>query len=83
MTEPSRPSSPDLPPASRLGLMLCVLYCLFYGGFIALAVLNPKLMAMRVGFGGNVAIWYGFGLIIAAFVLAVIYLLARRNDVDG
>lgn len=76
-TTPSTPS--DLPPASRIGLLLFAFYSLLYGGFIAMAVLCPKVMATRVGLGGNIAIWYGFGLIIAALVLAVIYLRARRE----
>jgi uncharacterized membrane protein (DUF485 family) len=59
---------------ARLGLGLFAIYLLLYGGFMALNVLNPKLMASTPLFGVNLAILYGFGLIVAALVLALIYM---------
>jgi uncharacterized membrane protein (DUF485 family) len=57
----------------RLGLILFVIYVLFYGGFVALSAFAPGVMARDVG-GVNLAIVYGFALILAAFVLALIYM---------
>ncbi len=58
--------------ASRIGLILFVPYFLLYAGFMALNVMDPFSMSRRVG-PLNIAITYGFLLIGAAFVLAVIY----------
>jgi uncharacterized membrane protein (DUF485 family) len=55
-----------------LGKWLFVIYSLFYFGFIMINVLSPDFMAIDVG-SLNVAIVYGFGLIIFAMVLAVAY----------
>ncbi len=58
---------------SRIGLRLFFLYLLFYGGFVLLNALSPETMERKPMFGVNFAILYGFGLIITAFVLAMIY----------
>ena len=72
---------PDLDPvpANRIGLALFAGYCLLYGGFIGLAAFKPSWLAAQTGAGVNVAVVYGFVLIIAAFALAVIYLFAGRH----
>jgi uncharacterized membrane protein (DUF485 family) len=44
-----------------------------YGGFVVLAAFAPQWMELTPLAGVNVAIWYGFGLIIAAILLAVVY----------
>ena len=73
--EPAAQSGPD--PASsykqRLGVMMFCIYALFYVGFTAINVLNPSLMEVPVLLGMNLAVVYGFGLIISALVLAMIY----------
>ena len=56
---------------SRLGIVLFIVYTLVYAGFILVNLVNPKLMAIDIG-SQNLAIVYGFGLIILALVLAVI-----------
>lgn len=56
-----------------LRLTLFFLYLLLYGGFVLLNTFAPSTMEATPVAGVNVAILYGFGLIIAAFVLALIY----------
>lgn len=58
---------------SRIGLVLFSVYLLFYGGFVLLNTFSPETMEATPVAGINVAILYGFGLIIGAFVLALIY----------
>ena len=65
--------------ASRLGLGLFWIYVALYGGFMALVLVRPDLLSRRPFGGVNLAILYGMGLIVAAFVLAVAYMLLRRE----
>jgi uncharacterized membrane protein (DUF485 family) len=58
---------------SRLGIRLFVVYALFYGGFVAINLASPLAMESIVFLGWNLATVYGFGLIIGAMALAVIY----------
>ncbi len=58
---------------ARLGLVLFAVYLLIYGGFVALNALSPQTMEMELVAGVNLAILYGFGLIVAALVLALVY----------
>ncbi len=69
---------------ARLGLWLFGAYLLIYGGFVALAAFSPETMEATPAAGVNLAIWYGFGLIAAAIVLALIYgWLCRPGSEDG
>ncbi len=65
---------------SRYGLRLFAVYLIFYVGFMALNVIDP--LAMGRPFGpANLAIMYGLFLIVAALVLAIIYMrLAGRTN---
>ena len=67
---------------SRLGLMLFFFYLLLYGGFVLLNTFSPETMELTPVAGVNVAILYGFGLIIAALVLALIYGFFSRSRED-
>jgi uncharacterized membrane protein (DUF485 family) len=58
---------------SRIGLSLFAVYSLLYGGFVLLAAFSPETMEATPLAGVNLAIWYGFGLILAAIVLALVY----------
>ena len=58
---------------SRFGLVLFLLYLLLYGGFVLLNTFSPATMEATPVAGINLAIIYGVGLIIAAFVLALVY----------
>jgi len=58
---------------ARIGLILFFVYLAFYGGFVLLAAFSPTTMARTPWAGVNLAIWYGFALIAAALLLALIY----------
>lgn len=68
---------------SKLGIIMFLCYTAFYLTFVLLCVLNPKLMANSVG-NINLAIAYGFALIIVAIIQAVVYniICARREHAD-
>jgi uncharacterized membrane protein (DUF485 family) len=66
--------------ASRIGLMLFAVYCLAYGGFMGLSAFAPSVVSALALPGITVAVVYGFGLIIGAFILAVVYLVLARGD---
>jgi uncharacterized membrane protein (DUF485 family) len=57
---------------TRLGLWMFLIYCIVYAGFVVMNSVRPDLMARLVG-GMNLAIVYGFGLIVLALVMAFIY----------
>jgi len=66
---------------SPLGLSLFLLYLLLYTGFVLLNAFSPETMEATPVAGVNVAILYGFGLIISAFVLALIYgIFSKATD---
>jgi uncharacterized membrane protein (DUF485 family) len=65
---------------TRLGLVLFAVYLAFYAGFVLLAAFSPDTLAVLPFAGVNLAIWYGFALIAAAFVLALIYGWACRKE---
>ena len=55
-----------------LGKWLFLMYAIVYGGFIIINVVSPKFMGIEVG-SLNVAIVYGFLLIVFAMLLAFAY----------
>ena len=57
----------------RLGVWMFILYALIYAGFVVINLVRPGLMEKAVVAGLNLAVVYGFGLIIFALVLALIY----------
>jgi uncharacterized membrane protein (DUF485 family) len=65
---------------ARAGLVLFFLYLAFYAGFMGLAAFAPDLMGRPALAGVNLAITYGMGLIVGAFVIAVWYMvICGRN----
>ena len=69
---------------ARVGLWLFLVYLLLYGGFMALNAFFPHRMAAAPFGGVNLAVLYGLVLIVAAFVLALVYvMLVRRRAGDG
>lgn len=72
---------------TKLGAIMFICYAIIYAGFIFINVTSPKLMQLDIG-GLNLAIVYGFGLIILALVLALIYnaqctrMEKRMNEAD-
>jgi len=74
MHEPSSQWAKDHAASIKrvLGLWFVTLYAIVYAGFIVINVVSPGFMAVDVG-SFNVAIVYGFLLIIFAIFLAAIY----------
>ena len=58
---------------TRLGVILFLFYTLVYGGFVLIGLVNPELMGLHVIGGQNLAIVYGFGLIVLAIIMGFIY----------
>ena len=68
---------------ARVGLVLFAVYLALYGGFIYLSAFRREVMARPSVGGVNLAIVYGFGLIAAAFVLAVVYMFLCRPEPEA
>jgi putative solute:sodium symporter small subunit len=64
---------------TRIGFALFAVYSLSYGSFVLLAAFSPEMMEAMPLAGVNLAIWYGFGLIVAAILLALVYGWACRS----
>lgn len=60
-------------------LALFLVYCLAYGGFMAVAAFRFDLLARPVAGGVNLAIAWGVGLILLAIVLAGIAVTGRKG----
>ena len=58
---------------ARIGLVFFAVYLVLYGGFVLLAAFSPDTMEATPLAGVNLAIWFGFGLIVVAMVLALVY----------
>lgn len=58
---------------ARLGVWFFLIYLIFYGGFVAIGVLNYELLSRQVGGGLNLAVLYGVGLIVFAVLLGILY----------
>jgi len=58
---------------ARYGMILFVAYLLLYAGFMLLNAFQPAVMDAIPFAGINLAIVYGFGLIGAALLLALVY----------
>ena len=68
----------------KLGLINFAVYTAIYFVFIIISVINPKMLSIDIG-GLNLAIVYGFGLIILAIILALIYnhMCSRKEKLDN
>ncbi len=58
---------------TKLGVILFIFYTIVYSGFVIIGVVNPQLMGLHVLSNQNLAIVYGFGLILLAIVMGFIY----------
>jgi uncharacterized membrane protein (DUF485 family) len=67
---------------ANYGLVLFFVYFAFYAGFMVLNAFYPSLMRSTPLGGVNLAILYGFGLIVAAFLLALVYMYLCRTQND-
>ncbi|MGH7177830.1 MAG: DUF485 domain-containing protein [Tepidisphaeraceae bacterium] len=68
---------------ARNGLILFAIYVIFYGTFVYLSAFRADVMASRPFGGVNLAVLYGLGLIVAAFVLALVYMFLCRAPGRG
>jgi uncharacterized membrane protein (DUF485 family) len=57
----------------NFGLILCLTYAIVYATFVFISIYDVTLMDKVMPFGLNLAVFYGFGIIIFALVLAMIY----------
>jgi uncharacterized membrane protein (DUF485 family) len=73
--EPASSLEPDhaIGYKKRVGVIMFLMYSLFYAGFVIVNLANPLAMEMEIFGGLNLAVVYGFGLIVVALVLALIY----------
>jgi hypothetical protein len=67
---------------ARVGLILFVVYLIFYASFVVISAMKPELMDTVLS-GINLAVWYGLALIAAAIVMAFLYLWLCRFPVAG
>ena len=82
--KPAQQSGDDLASSykSRLGVRMFWVYAIVYAGFVLINVISPPAMSTIVIAGLNLAVVYGFGLIVLAMVLALIYnwLCTRKEN---
>ncbi len=57
----------------KLGIKMFIVYGILYVGFVAINALIPGKMETRVLFGLNLAVFYGFSLILFAIISGLIY----------
>jgi uncharacterized membrane protein (DUF485 family) len=65
---------------TRIGLVLFACYVALYAGFMALSAFRPATMSKPFLGGANLAVVYGFALIVAAMVLALLYMRICRKS---
>lgn len=67
---------------TQVGLILFLIYGAVYASFVVINTFNPTAMGQIVFAGLNLAIVYGFGLIILAIVMGLIYnvICTRAED---
>lgn len=71
---------------TRLGVRMFVAYALVYVGFILINIIKPVLMEKQIIFGLNLAVVYGFGLIILSIIMALIYnvlCVRKEKELNG
>ncbi len=78
-SDSSHPVDPSERFNARLGLVLFFLYLLLYIGFVGISAFAPSWMEWRPMNGMNLALLYGFGLILAALALAFVYGLFAKT----
>ncbi|MFH0894028.1 MAG: DUF485 domain-containing protein [Bacteroidota bacterium] len=70
------------PKKARLGVILFLIYLVIYTGFVVICLQYPESMGVHVLGTQNLAIVYGFGLIILAIIMGFIYNWACSNMED-
>ena len=71
---------------TKIGILLFAIYGLIYTGFVAANALVPQIMEKTVFFDLNLAVTYGFGLILLAIGMGLIYnhlCTKRENELEA
>jgi uncharacterized membrane protein (DUF485 family) len=68
---------------ARYGMVLFLIYLAIYSGFVGLNAFRPDVMDLTPAWGLNLAVLYGFALIVIAMVLALIYSWLCRAKRSG
>ena len=58
---------------ASLGVKMFIAYTLVYSGFVVIGLTKPELMGLELMGGQNLAIVYGFALIVLAILMGFIY----------
>lgn len=69
--DPGQDNATDV--KARIGFVLFIVYGLVYAGFVVINTISPKTMGETIFLDLNLAVIYGFGLIILAIVMGLIY----------
>lgn len=67
---------------AKLGMFLFILYAIFYTVFVLINAFAADSMEAIVFSGLNLAVVYGFSLILIAFLFAIIYGVLCKKEVD-
>jgi uncharacterized membrane protein (DUF485 family) len=68
---------------ARLGVVLFLIYLAVYATYVGLSAFRGDLMKKPVIAGVNLAIVYGFGLILLAFGMAILYMVLCKPSDEG
>lgn len=73
--EPAAQCGPDASAEYKqnIGVWMFLLYAVIYAAFVAINLLKPLWMEKTVFLGLNLAVVFGFGLIVFALIEALIY----------
>jgi len=58
---------------TKLGLRFFAVYGIVFAGFVLINTFAPKLMKVKIVFGLNLAVVYGFSLILIAIIMGLLY----------
>lgn len=61
------------PKKAKLGVIMFIIYTIVYAGFVVIGLTVPEIMGLPVVGEQNIAIVYGFGLIVLAIIMGFIY----------
>ncbi len=67
---------------TRIGVILFLIYTFIYFGFVIIGIFFPDIMGINVLGGQNIAVIYGFGLILLAIAMGFVYNLVCSRYED-
>lgn len=83
MSEPNNEPSDVTRYNARVGVVLFLIYLAVYAVYVLLSAFHGKLMAEPILGGVNLAVIYGFGLIVLAFAMALLYMALCKREEGG